>query len=60
MGKVSAPARFWDNKTKELKDREILKALAQAAKDYEDGAILEARDALADIVIAIDHFGLYN
>lgn len=41
---------------KELKDDKILKALKQAAKDYEDGAISEVRDVLADIVDAIDDF----
>ena len=42
--------------SKELKDDKILKALKQAAKDYEDGAIAEVRDVLADIVEAIDEF----
>lgn len=41
---------------KELKDDKILKALKQAAKDYEDGSISEVRDVLADIVDAIDDF----
>lgn len=41
---------------KELRDDKILEALKQAAKDYEDGAISEVRDVLADIVDAIDEF----
>lgn len=40
----------------ELKDRDIIAALKQAAIDYEDGAILEVRDTLAEIVEAIDEF----
>lgn len=40
----------------ELKDKQIIKALKQAIKDYEDGAISETRDTLADIVRAIDEF----
>lgn len=47
-------------KNHELLDKEIIKALKQAAKDYEDGAILEARDALADIVQSIDEFSNEN
>jgi len=39
---------------------QVKAVLAQAAKDYENGAILEVRDVLADIVVAIDHFDLYN
>lgn len=40
----------------ELKDKEILEALTRAARYYEDGAICEVRDELADIIIAIDEF----
>jgi hypothetical protein len=40
----------------ELKDEKIAKALRQAAQDYENGAIAEVRDLLADIVNAIDEF----
>lgn len=47
-------------KNHELLDKEIVKALKQAAKDYEDGAILETRDALADIVQSIDEFSNEN
>lgn len=43
-------------KNGELKDQKIIKALAQAAKDYEDGAISEVRDTLAEIIEAIDEF----
>ena len=48
--------RFINTAGTELKDDKILKALKQAAKDYEDGAISEVRDMLADIVDAIDEF----
>lgn len=47
---------YYDDKSKELKDREIIHAIKSAAKDYENGAIIEARDVLADIVYAIDSF----
>lgn len=47
-------------KNHELKDKEIIEALKQATKDYEDGAIWEARDTLVDIVWAIDEFSKEN
>lgn len=40
----------------ELRDKELLAALKQAAIDYEDGAIVEVRDTLAEIVEAINEF----
>lgn len=40
----------------ELKDKKIVKALRQAATDYENGEIAEVRDLLAEIVGAIDDF----
>lgn len=46
--------KFWKNG--ELDDAAIIKALNQAVKDYEDGAIVEVRDSLAEIVVAIDEF----
>lgn len=46
--------KFWKNN--ELDDAAIIKALNQAVKDYEDGAIAEVRDSLAEIVNAIDEF----
>lgn len=39
-----------------LQDIEILNALKEAVYDYEDGAILEVRDVLVDIVKAIDEW----
>ena len=48
--------RFINAAGTELNDDKIIKALTQAAKDYEDGAISEVRDVLADIVEAIDEF----
>ena len=46
--------KFWKNN--ELDDAAIIKALKQAVKDYEDGAIAEVRDSLTEIVVAIDEF----
>ena len=43
-------------KNGELLDAEILKALKSAVADYEDGAIIEARNILVDIINAIDKF----
>ena len=43
----------------ELQDIEILNALKEAVCDYEDGAILEVRDVLVEIVKAIDEYD-YN
>lgn len=40
----------------ELDDERIVAALQRAARDYENGAIIEVRDALAEIVGAIDEF----
>lgn|GEM_PF-6885053 len=39
----------------ELDDKKNLKLIKQALKDYEDGALVEARDALAEVVHAIDN-----
>lgn len=45
----------------ELQDNEIVKALREAADDYEDGAISEVRDLLIEIVNAIDEWSYeYN
>ena len=41
----------------ELNDKKNLKLIKQALKDYEDGALIEARDALAEVVNAIDSRG---
>ena len=48
--------KYYNEKAKELKDEEIMDALKQAMGDYENGAILEVRDELSDIVKAIDAF----
>ena len=42
-----------------LKDVEIINALKEAVYDYEDGAILEVRDVLEEIVKAINEYN-YN
>lgn len=46
--------RFF-NKGK-LKDKKIVAALSQAAKDYDNGEIAEVRELLLEIVIAIDEW----
>lgn len=43
-------------KNGELQDEKILAALHKAADWYEDGAIIETRDMLIDIVNAINEF----
>lgn len=40
----------------ELQDAEIVEALRKAAEDYENGEIVEVKDVLIDIIIAINHF----
>ena len=40
----------------ELQDIEILNALKEAVYDYQDGAIAEVRDSLAEIINAIDEW----
>ena len=39
-----------------LKDKKIVAALQQAAKDYENGEIAEVHDLLMEIVAAIDEW----
>ena len=43
-------------KNGELEDKKIVAALRKAADDYENGALIEVRDLLLDIVDAIDEF----
>ena len=40
----------------ELKDKEIVEALAEAKETYENGKIIETRDLIAAIVKSIDQF----
>lgn len=40
----------------QLEDEKILDAMLRAMMNYENGALIEARDLLADIVNAIDEF----
>lgn len=47
-------------KNHELLDEEIIKALKRAPNDYENGAIIEVRDVLYDIVQSIDEFSHEN
>lgn len=46
--------RFYRNG--ELRDAEIISALEKAIKWYENGALIEVRDELIEIVDAIDEF----
>lgn len=39
-----------------MNDEENIALIKQALKDYEDGALIEARDALATVVNRIDAF----
>lgn len=48
--------KFYNEKTKELADTQIIAALKSAIKDYEDGAIIECENTLIDIVNAIREF----
>lgn len=41
-----------------LEDAKIITALKQALADYEDGAIIECRDVLKEIVDAITEFDI--
>lgn len=43
-------------KNGELKDKEIVDALRQAASQYENGEIIEVKDILIDIIEAIGEF----
>lgn len=47
-------SRFYDNY--ELNDGEIIKAIRQAADDYENGELLEVADTLAEISFAIKEY----
>lgn len=40
----------------ELQDKKIVRALQQAAKDYENGEVIETRDLLLEICAAIEDF----
>ena len=40
----------------ELQDKKIVEALEQAAKDYENGEILEVKGVLIEIINAITEF----
>ena len=39
-----------------LNDEAVLSAIDRARRDYEDGAIIEAHDALLEVINAIDDF----
>lgn len=48
--------KYFDEREKCLKDKKIIKALQNAAKNYESGCIAEVRDELIDVINAIDAF----
>lgn len=48
--------KYYNKKTKELDDERIANDLRKLADDYENGEIVEVRDALLDIVEAIDDY----
>lgn len=48
--------KFYDPKTKELNDNDIIEALEAAIQDYKNGAILECRDTLQKISKAITKY----
>ena len=50
--------RFFNEDTGELNDTEIIKALRQAADDYEDGEVSEVYDLLIEITNAIENFSI--
>ncbi len=43
-------------KNGELQDERILASINAAAKEYEDGEIIEVRDRMLEIIAAIDEF----
>lgn len=43
-----------------LNDEAVLSAIDRARRDYEDGAIIEAYDALLEVINAIDDFAHEN
>lgn len=43
-----------------LNDEAVLSSIDRARKDYEDGAIIEARDTLLEVVNAVDDFAHEN
>lgn len=43
-----------------LNDEAVLSAIDRARKDYENGAIIEAYDALLEVINAIDDFAHEN
>ena len=54
MKKISPT--YYNLNTGELDDKRILTALDKAYKDYIDGAIIECRNILSEIVYSIDCF----
>ena len=57
---MSYETPLYDEEQKELNDTKILETLKMAVNDYENGAIIEARDALKKVVKALDRFAKEN
>lgn len=53
---MSKKNKFYLSAEKELDDRAVINAIKEALNDYRQGAILECRDTLKQIVNAIDKF----
>lgn len=51
-----AKNKYYDPMLKELRDKAVLEDLKMAEQDYENGAILECRSVLKQIVSAINLF----
>lgn len=51
---------LYNNKTLELNDEEVLKALREAVKEYENGEIVECYDTLIMVEAAIHCFIMDN
>lgn len=47
---------YFNERTKELKDKKIISALKKCAEWYENGAIIEVHDELLEIINAIEAF----
>lgn len=48
--------KYYNRKTKKLNDELIVSSLRKAAKDYKMGEIIDVKNVLLDIVIAIDNY----
>lgn len=51
-----AKNKYYDPELKELRDKAIIQDLQMAMQDYDDGAILECKNILKQIISAINLF----